>query len=132
VLTGVLRHLRRAGLDPLLVRDLRGHKKLLDEVREQAARAKSIEVPKLAEPRRIGWPTLILIVGTMIGGWALIGVLIDVTQSFDTIIGANWLWVVAAFILAQLAFAGTAVEAMGSVAGRLPFARVLGLEIANS
>jgi uncharacterized membrane protein YbhN (UPF0104 family) len=132
VLTGVLRHLTRPGLDPILVRDLRGQKKLLDQVREQAARAKSIEVPKLAEPRRISWANLILIVGTMIGGWALIGVLIDVTQSFDTIIGADWLWVIAAFILAQLAFAGSAVEDMGSVAGQLPFIRVLALEIANS
>ena len=132
VLTGVLQHLRRAGLDPILVRDLRGHKKLLDQVREQAAAAKSIELPKLAEPRRISWTNLILIVGTLIGGWALIGVLIDVTQSFDTIIGADWLWVIAAFILAQLAFAGSAVEDMGSVAGELPFVRVLALEIANS
>jgi uncharacterized membrane protein YbhN (UPF0104 family) len=132
VLTGVLRHLRSAGLDPILVRDLRRHKKLLDQVREQAARAESIEVPKLAEPRRISWPNLILIVGTLIGGWALIGVLIDVTKSFDTIIGADWLWVVAAFVLAQLAFAGSAVEDLGSVAGQLPFVRVLALEIANS
>jgi uncharacterized membrane protein YbhN (UPF0104 family) len=132
VLTGVLQHLRRAGLNPILARDLRGHKKLLDQVREQAARAESIEVPKLAEPRRISWANLILIVGTLIGGWALIGVLIDVTQSFDTIIGADWLWVIAAFVLAQLAFAGSAVEDMGSVAGELPFVRVLALEIANS
>src|SRR5205823_3080426 len=119
VLAGVLRHLRRAGLDPVLVRELRGRKKLLGQVREHAARAASIEVPKLAEPRRISWPTLILIVGTVIGGWALIGVLVDVTQSFDTIIGANWPWVAAAFVLAQLAFAGTAVETLRSVAGQL-------------
>jgi uncharacterized membrane protein YbhN (UPF0104 family) len=132
VLTGVLQHLRRAGLNPILARDLRGQKKLLDQVREQAARAESIEVPKLAEPRRISWANLILIIGTMIGGWALIGVLIDVTQSFDTIIGADWLWVIAAFVLAQMAFAGSALEDLGSVAGDLPYIRVLALEIANS
>jgi glycosyltransferase 2 family protein len=132
VLTGVLQHLRRAGLNPILARDLRGRKKLLDQVREQAARAESIEVPKLAEPRRISVANLVVIIGTMIGGWALIGVLIDVTQSFDTIIGADWLWVIAAFVLAQLAFAGSAVEDMGSVAGELQYVRVLALEIANS
>ena len=132
VLAGVLQHLRRAGLNPILARDLRGRQKLLDQVREQAARAESIEVPKLAEPRRISWANLILIIGTMIGGWALIGVLIDVTQSFDTIIGADWLWVIGAFILAQLAFAGSALEDLGSVAGDLPYVRVLALEIANS
>ncbi len=132
VLSGVLGHLRRAGFDPNLVRALRGRKALLDEVREQSAALKGIDVPKLIEPRRISWTNLILIVGTLIGGWALIGVLIDVTRSFDTIVGADWVWVVAAFVLAQLAFAASAVEDLGSVAGDLPFNRVLGLEIANS
>ena len=44
----------------------------------------------------MSWPTLIMVVGTLIGGWALIGVLIDVSQSFDTVLGANWLWVIIA------------------------------------
>ncbi|HEY1734622.1 MAG TPA: lysylphosphatidylglycerol synthase domain-containing protein, partial [Acidimicrobiales bacterium] len=132
VLSGVLGHLRRAGLDPNLVRALRGRRALLDEVRERAAALKGIDVPKLVEPRRISWATLVLVVGTLIGGWALIGVLIDVGRSFDTIVGADWVWVVAAFVLAQLAFAASAVEDLGSVAGDLPFNRVLGLEVANS
>ena len=132
VLSGVLGHLRRAGLDPNLVRALRGRKALLDDVRERAAALKGIDVPKLVEPRRISWANLILVVGTLIGGWTLIGVLIDVTRSFDTIVGADWVWVVAAFVLAQLAFAASAVEDLGSVAGDLPFNRVLGLEVANS
>jgi uncharacterized membrane protein YbhN (UPF0104 family) len=131
-LRGGLQHLRRAGLDSALAHDLRGGKALLEDVRQRAAAARSIEVPKLVEPRRVSWPTLIMTVGTLIGGWALIGVLIDVSQSFDTVIGANWLWVVAAFVLTQLAVAASAVEAMGSVAGVLPFGRVLGVEVANS
>ena len=45
-------------------------------------------MPKLVEPRRVSWPTLIMVIGTLIGGWALIGVLIDVSKSFDTVIGA--------------------------------------------
>jgi uncharacterized membrane protein YbhN (UPF0104 family) len=131
-LRGGLQHLRRAGLDSALAHDLRGGKALLEDVRRQAAAAKSIEIPKLVEPRRVSWPTLILTIGTLIGGWALIGVLIDVSKSFDTVIGANWLWVIAAFVLTQLAVAASAVEAMGSVAGVLPFGRVLGVEVANS
>ncbi len=132
VLSGVLGCLRRAGLDPILVRALRGRKALLDEVRQRAAAAKGIDVPKLIEPRRVSWANLILIVGTLIGGWALIGVLLDVTRSFHTIIGADWVWVVGAFLLCQLAFVGSAVEDRGSVAGDLPFNRLLALEIANS
>jgi uncharacterized membrane protein YbhN (UPF0104 family) len=132
VLRGALQHLRQAGLDPSVSRSLRGKRGLLEDVRRRAAQAKSIPVPKLAEPRRVSWPTLIMVAGTLIGGWALIGVLIDVSQSFDTVLGANWLWVIAAFILAQLAFVAAALEALGSVAGVLPFGRVVAVEVANS
>ena len=132
VLAGALRHMRRAGLDPALTRSLRGKRGLLEDVRQRAARAKSIDVPKLVEPRRVSWPTLIMVVGTLIGGWALIGVLIDVSKSFDTVIGANWLWVIAAFVLSQLAYVASAVEAIGSVSGPLPFGRAVAVEVANS
>jgi glycosyltransferase 2 family protein len=132
VLEGALRHLVRAGLDPALIRDLRGKRSLLGEVRQRAAAAKGIDAPKLAEPRRVSWPTLIMIVGTLIGGWALIGVLLDVSQSFDTVIGADWLWVIVAFVVAQLAYVASAVESIGSVAGPLPFGRTLAVEVANT
>ena len=131
-LSGALQRMHRAGLDPTLSRSLRGKRELLAEVRNRAAHAKSIDVPKLVEPRRVSWPTLVMVVGTLIGGWALVGVLLDVSKSFDTVIGASWLWVVAAFVLAQLAVVASAVESAGSVAGALPFGRVLGVEIANS
>jgi uncharacterized protein (TIRG00374 family) len=132
VLEGALRHLVRAGLDPALIRDLRGKRSLLGDVRQRAAEAKGIEAPELVEPRRVSWPTLIMLIGTLIGGWALIGVLIDVSQSFDTVIGADWLWVIVAFVLAQLVFVASAVESLGSVAGPLPFGRTLAVEVANS
>jgi glycosyltransferase 2 family protein len=131
-LQGALQHLHKAALDPALSRPLRSQRELLAEVRQRAAEAKSIPVPKLVEPRRVSWPTLIMVVGTLIGGWALIGVLIDVSKSFDTVIGANWLWVIVAFVLAQLAFVASAIEGVGSVAGALPFGRVLAVEVANS
>ena len=132
MLAGALQHLHRAALDPVLSRALRGQRELLDDVRQRAAQAKSISVPKLVEPRRVSWPTLIMVVGTLIGGWALIGVLIDVSKSFDTVLGASWLWVIMAFVLAQLAFVASAVEGIGSVAGALPFGRVVAVEFANS
>ena len=131
-LGGALQRMHRAGLDPTLSRSLRAERGLLAEVRNRAAQAKSIDVPKLVEPRRVSWPTLVMVVGTLIGGWALVGVLLDVSKSFDTVIGASWLWVIVAFVLAQLAFVASAVEAVGSVAGVLPFGRVLAVEVANS
>jgi uncharacterized protein (TIRG00374 family) len=132
VLAGALRHLHKPSLDPAITRRLRSNSGLLDEVRQQAARSASIELPELAQPRRVSWPTLILILGTLIGGWALIGVLIDVSKSFDTVIGADWLWVIIALVLAQLAYAASAVETLGSVSGPLPFGRALAVEVANA
>jgi uncharacterized membrane protein YbhN (UPF0104 family) len=132
VLGGALGQLHKAALDPALKRQLRKRKALLQDLRERAAQAASIEVPKLVEPRRVSWPTLIMVVGTLIGGWALIGVLLDVSKSFDTVVGAEWLWVFVAFALAQLAYVASAVESLGSVAGPLPFLRVVAVEIANT
>ena len=132
VVAGALRHLHKPSLDPAIGRRLRSNSGLLDEVRQQAARSASIELPELAQPRRVSWPTLILIIGTLIGGWALIGVLIDVSKSFDTVIGADWLWVIIALVLAQLAYASSAVETLGSVSGPLPFGRALAVEVANA
>jgi hypothetical protein len=71
-------------------------------------------VPELAEPRRVSWPTLAMLAGTLAGGWALIGVLLDVSRSFDTVIGADRLWVALAFVLAQLVYVASAVETTGS------------------
>jgi uncharacterized membrane protein YbhN (UPF0104 family) len=132
MMEGALRQLQKPALDPLLARSLRGRRGLLPDVRQRAAQAASIELPQLAEPRRVSWPTLILIVGTLIGGWALIGVLIDVAASFDTVIGADWLWVIMALVLAQLAYVASAVESLGSVAGPLPLGRTVAVEVAKA
>ena len=132
MLEGALRQLQKPALDPLLGRSLRGRRSLLPDVRQRAAQAASIEPPQLAEPRRVSWTTLIMIIGTLVGGWALIGVLIDVSKSFDTVIGADWLWVIMALVLAQLAYVASGVEGIGSVAGPLPFGRAVAVEFANS
>jgi uncharacterized protein (TIRG00374 family) len=132
MLEGALRQLQKPSLDPLLGRSVRGRRGFLEEVRQRAAQAASIDLPKLVEPRRVSWPTLIMIIGTLIGGWALIGVLIDVSKSFDTVIGAEWLWVIMAFVLAQLAYVAGGLEAVGSVAGPLPFGRAVAVEFANA
>jgi len=55
-----------------------------------------------------------------------------VSKSFDTVIGADWLWVIMAFVLSQLAYVASAVEGIGSVAGPLPFGRAVAVEVANA
>ncbi len=132
VLSGALRHLHKPALDSALGPGLRSQRGLLADVRQRAAQAASIDLPDLVEPRRVSWATLIMIIGTIIGGWALIGVLIDVSRSFDTVIGADWLWVIIALVLAQLAYVASGVEAIGSVAGPLPLGRAVAVEVANA
>ncbi len=111
---------------------MRGNRGFLEDLRQRAAQAKSIDVPKLVEARRVSWPTLIMVIGTLIGGWALVGVLIDVSKAFDTVIGADWLWVVLALVFAQLGYVASGVESVGSVAGALPLGLAVAVEVANS
>ena len=131
-LTGALAHLRRAGLDPSITLGLKGRKDLLDQVRTQTAQAATIEVPELVEPRRMSWNQVLVAVGTLIGGWALILVLINVSHSFSTIEKAQWGWVIATAIFCGASFLANALSDVGSVPGSLVYGRALGLEVANS
>jgi uncharacterized membrane protein YbhN (UPF0104 family) len=129
---GALPFLQRAALDTVASRSLRGKKAALVALREQGAAAAGVEVPKLIEPRRISWITLLLVVGTLIGGWALIGVLINVGKSWSTITGAAWGWVAVVFVLAQAAYPAIAVTTVGSVTNPLPYGRTLALELSDT
>jgi uncharacterized membrane protein YbhN (UPF0104 family) len=89
-------------------------------------------VPKLIEPRRVSWVNFAMVLGTVIGGWALIGVLINVTKSWSTITGAAWGWVVLVFVLAQAAYPAIAVTTVGSVTDPLPYGRTVALELSDT
>lgn len=127
-----LPYLHAAALDPVLARSLGRGGQLVKELRAEGAAAIGADVPKLAEARRVSWVNLVLAVGTLVGAWALLGVLANVTQSFGTIVGAKWGWVVATFLLAQAVYPSNAVELVGSVSGTIPFGRAVALEISNS
>jgi uncharacterized membrane protein YbhN (UPF0104 family) len=131
-IVSALPYLQRAALDPVAARTLRGKKALLVELREQGARAAGVDVPKLIEPRRISWVNLALVAGTLIGGWALIGVLINVTKSWSTITGAAWGWVAVTFVLAQAAYPAIAITTVGSVTNPLPYGRTVALELSDT
>src|SRR5262249_24972498 len=98
-------HLQRSALDPVTLHAPRQHKALLPHLRTAVASAFGIEVPKLAEAKRISWVNLVFGIGTLIGVWAIIGVLADVSASLDVIKGASWGWVALTFVLAQLPIA---------------------------
>ena len=131
-LAAALPFLQRAALSPSLSRRFRGRKDDLASLREQGAGAAGVDVPKLAEARRVNWVTVALIAGSLIGGWALLGVLLDVGRSFDTVRGAHSGWVVLVFVLSAAVFPALSFEVLGAVVDPLPYGRVLALEIADT
>ena len=125
-------HLQRAALDPGTVAVLQHQKDLLPRLRTAVAGEAGIDVPKLAEEKRISWANLIFAAGSLIGIWAIIGVLSDATGSLDVIKGASWGWVALAFLFAQLPVVFEAWALIGAVVGQLPFGRCVALETSNT
>ena len=125
-------HLQRSALDPGTVAALQDHKDLLPQLREALAGGAGIDMPKLAEAKRVSWPNLLFAVGSLIGIWLIIGVLSSAGDALETIKGASWGWVALAFILAQLPVVAEAWALLGAVVGQLPFGRCVALETSNT
>jgi uncharacterized protein (TIRG00374 family) len=129
---GALVHLQRSGLDPVTVDVLKHQKDLLPRLREAVASGAGIDVPKLAEAKRISWTNLVFAVGSLIGVWLIIGVLSGAGGALEAIKGASWGWVAVAFVLAQTSQVAEAWALLGAVVGQLPFGRCVALEISNA
>ena len=125
-------HLQRPALDPGTVAALQHHKDLLPRLREAVAAGEGIDVPKLAEAKRISWANLLFAVGSLIGIWAIIGILSGAGDSLEAIKGASWGWVALAFIFAQLPVVAEGWALTGTAAGQLPFGRCFALETSNT
>ena len=125
-------HLQRAALDPATVAVLQHQKELLPRLRAAVAAEAGIDVPKLAEEKRVSWANLLFAAGSLIGIWAIIGVLSDATGSLDVIKGASWGWVTLAFVFAQLPVVFESWALIGAVVGQLPFGRCVALETSNT
>jgi uncharacterized protein (TIRG00374 family) len=131
-ISGALVHLQRSGLDPGTVAALKDHKDLLPQLREGMASGAGIEVPKLAEAKRISWANLLFAVGSLIGIWLIIGILSDAGDSIAAIKGASWGWVALTFVFAQLPVVAEGWALLGAATGQLPFGRCVALETSNT
>ncbi|HEX4433362.1 MAG TPA: lysylphosphatidylglycerol synthase domain-containing protein [Acidimicrobiales bacterium] len=127
----VLTLLQRSTLDTETERMARSQKGFLKALREALAAAAGVEVPKLVESKRISWPNLLMVVGSLVGLWLIIGVLTEASGSISVIRGADWKWVAAAFVLAQLPVVTGAWQITGAVKDPLPFGRCVVLETSN-
>ncbi len=128
----LLPHLQRSTLSPVTARLARAEKGVLTSLREQLAAAFGVEVPELVEPKRISWPNLLMLVGSLVGLWLIIGVLSDVSSSLSTIRGADWGWVALAFGLGQMPVITNVWVVTGAVLAPVPFGRCMALEASNA
>ena len=131
-LANALPFLQRAALPAELSPLLKANKGLLTRLRTAGALAAGIEPPELYEPRRISWGTILMTVGSLIGGWALLAVFVHVAGAFSTLKSAAWGWVILTFIFAQLCTVSVAATTLGSVVKPLGYMKVLALEMSNS
>ena len=125
-------HLQRSALDPVTVAALQHDKDLLPRLREAVASGIGIEVPKLAEAKRVSWANLLFAVGSLIGIWAIIGILSGAGDSLEAIKGASWGWVALSFVFAQLPVVAEGWALLGAATGQLPFGRCVALETSNT
>jgi len=132
VLAAALPHLQPRALDPVTQRALDGHKEVLDGLRRAVADAAGIDMPELTELRRFSWGSVLMALGTVIGVWAMIGVLVNVAGSLSTLKGAAWGWVATAFVLSLFPPVVEAWALVASVFAGVPVRPVVALEYAKS
>ena len=132
-LADALPYLQRGALPSGLTATVKARDaELLERLRTDGAERLGLEPPQLAQLTRVSPSTLILTIGTLIGGWALIGVLLNVANSFETIKGAEIPWVVAVAILAALSYPMSALSSEGSIPDTLPYRKLVQLELSNT
>lgn len=127
----ILTQLQGSTLDPATERMAKPQKGFLRTLRQSLAAAAGVDVPKLVEAKRISWANLLMVLGSVIGLWAIVGVLSDASGSLDVIRGADWGWLALAFVLAQLPVLSNAWALTGAVTGPLPYGRCVALETSN-
>jgi uncharacterized membrane protein YbhN (UPF0104 family) len=111
---------------------VRKQKSLLGELRDAGAAAAGIETPKLAEIHRVSPSGLAMGVGALVGLVLIVREFAGVGGILETLETAQWQWVIACFVAAQLTNVTQAWSVMGSVSAALPFGPTLGLELANA
>jgi uncharacterized membrane protein YbhN (UPF0104 family) len=108
------------------------HRGLLKEVRETGARAAGVDVPEVQQLGRFNLNKLVVAGGSLLGLYALVGVLLKSAQSASTIGHANLPWVIATALVAALTFVGAAYATLGTIPGTAPLWPLILLEVSNT
>ena len=126
--------LQDAALSPTLTAALRGskHRGFLKEVRQKGADAAGVPVPEVAQMGRFSWSKVLLAGGSLLGVWAIVGVLLNAAHSASTIGQADLPWVVVTALISLLTAVGWAYAALGTIPGALPLWPLILLELSNT
>lgn len=106
--------------------------KLLKEVREKGAEAAGVDVPDVQQLGRFSLSKLMVAGGSVLGLYALVGVLLKSAQSASIIAHASLPWVIATAVAAVLTFVAAAFATLGTIPGMLPLWPLILLEVSDT
>ena len=123
---------------PVVRRDLRkgqkGVKKTFDALRSKVAEAAGVEVPELEQLRRVSRRQVVMFAAACFGIWAMISMVGDPAELWDTVQNAMWGWVVLAFLCWIVVELGYSVSMLGAIppANDVPFGPLTILQVASA
>ena len=131
-LTGLLAYLQAAALTPATRERVKSDQVDLDALRKAAAVAAGAEEPELVPLRRVTWGSLIQIALIGFGAWVVISALanVGVDTLVDELSGAEWPWVILAFVISPSVQVAEAFSTLGASLRPLRFGPVLLLQFA--
>jgi uncharacterized membrane protein YbhN (UPF0104 family)/tRNA A-37 threonylcarbamoyl transferase component Bud32 len=123
--------LESAALSPPARRALHDQKRQLKDLREAAAAWSGVEVPELAQLRRISTTSVVMAAATFVGFYLIVAQFsgVDLWATLQT---ADPVWVLVAFVISFTPNAFGAITVQGTVSQPLPYGPLLAEQFANN
>lgn len=123
--------LESAALSPPARRALHDQKRQLKDLRDAAAAWSGVEVPELAQLRRISTTSVVMAAATFVGFYLIVAQFsgVDLWATLQT---ADSVWVLVAFVISFTPNAFGAITVQGTVSQPLPYGPLLAEQFANN
>jgi uncharacterized protein (TIRG00374 family) len=131
-LAAVLPYVQEATLPPLVRAGLRSRHIDVDQVRSKLAERVGADDVELVKLRRVTWRSLLNLVLLGVAVYTIVGMLagLDLGTFWRSLADANWWWLLAALLVAQLPRLANALSTLGSTPQQLPFGPTAALQFA--
>lgn len=112
----------------------KGVKKSFDALRSSVAAATGVDVPELEQLRRVSRRQVVMFAAACFGIWAMIGMVGDPAELWETVQNADWAWIVFAFSCWFVVEIGYSVSMLGAIppANDVPFGPLTLLQVASA